>query len=156
LNGEAAKSTGHVVVRTMLGDPDTPADEADVAIKLVDTDVREAADLSDYTGEVAVSLGLRITERDGPTPASGGAAPVTQQDFYFTVSVPCAPTADTTVGATCATTTRADAVLPGVISEKRRTIWALDQVRVFDGGADGDAATSADNRVFQVQGVFVP
>jgi hypothetical protein len=29
-------------------------------------------------------------------------------------------------------------------------------VQVYDGGADGDADTRADNRLFEVQGVFVP
>jgi hypothetical protein len=145
-----------VLLRTILGNPSTPADEADMGITLVDEDVREAANLSDYTGEVSVSLGLRITHRDGSTPAGGGPAPVTQQDFDFAISVPCAATVDSSVGATCATTTSADAVLPGAISEQRRTIWALDRVRVFDGGPDGDAGTAADNGIFQVQGVFIP
>jgi hypothetical protein len=155
-NGQPPKSSGYVLLRTVLGDPSTPADEADVSIELLDQDVRKAADLSDYTGEVSVSLGLRITQRDGPTPAGGGPAPVTQQDLDFAITVPCAATAETTVGATCATTTSADAVLPGAISEQRRTIWALNQVRVLDGGPDGDADTSADNQIFQAQGVFIP
>jgi hypothetical protein len=155
-NGQPAKSTGYALLRTIVGNPSTPADEADVSIELFDQDVREAANLSDYKGELSLSLGLRITQRGGPTPAGGGPAPVTQQDFDFTVSVPCAATMDTTVGATCATTTSAEAVLPGAISEQRRTIWALNRVRVLDGGSDGDADTPAGNQTFQVQGVFVP
>jgi hypothetical protein len=37
----------------------------------------------------------------------------------------------------------------------KRAIWELGQVRVYDGGPDGLAAT-ADNSLFAVQGVFVP
>jgi hypothetical protein len=51
--------------------------------------------------------------------------------------------------------TSADAVLPGAIQEGTRMIWALDRVRVYDGGPDGDADT-ADNSLFATQGVFVP
>lgn len=34
--------------------------------------------------------------------------------------------------------------------------WELAQAKVYDGGADGDASTTGDNQLFQVQGVFVP
>jgi hypothetical protein len=37
-----------------------------------------------------------------------------------------------------------------------RAIWALDTVRIFDGGADGDGETTADNTVFARPGVFIP
>ena len=52
--------------------------------------------------------------------------------------------------------TTADALVPGMVKEGARAIWQFDQVRVFDGGADFDADTAADNRLFFVQGVFVP
>ena len=52
--------------------------------------------------------------------------------------------------------TRADALVPGLVQESTRTIWQLDQVRILDGGADLDADTLADNRLFAVSGVFVP
>jgi hypothetical protein len=81
---------------------------------------------------------------------------VTQQDLEFSVSVPCAPTADDTVGATCSTTTSADSVLPGAIVEQRRTVWALNRTQVLDGGADGDADTTGDNQLFQTSGIFIP
>jgi hypothetical protein len=155
-NGRPAKSYGYVRLVTVAGNTGTPADEADVEIDVLDQDVREASGLADYTGEVQVSLGLRITGRDGPTPAGGGPAPVTQQDLEFSITVPCVATADETVGATCSTATTADAVLPGTIVEQRRTIWALNRTRVLDGGTDGDADTSGDNQVFQTQGIFIP
>jgi hypothetical protein len=46
--------------------------------------------------------------------------------------------------------------MPGVVSEGKRTIWGLDQVQVYDGGADGDADTPGDNTLFAVQGLFAP
>ena len=47
-------------------------------------------------------------------------------------------------------------MIPGAAAEGTRAIWALDKLRVFDGGPDGDADTEADNSLFATQGVFVP
>jgi hypothetical protein len=76
-------------------------------------------------------------------------------DADVQVSVPCVATSPSSVGATCAATTTVEAVVPGAIKESARTIWQLSQVRVDDGGADGDADTPG-NSLFAVQGVFVP
>jgi len=154
-NGQPPKSVGHVGVEPLIGDP-APADEADIRLTAFEQDIRRASDLADYTGELQARLGLRITERDGPTPAGGGPAPVTQQDVSLSFTVPCSPTPDTSVGATCSTTTTADAVAPGVVVERRRAIWELRHVQVLDGGPDGDAETISGNHVFQVPGVFIP
>jgi hypothetical protein len=35
-------------------------------------------------------------------------------------------------------------------------VWGLGQVKVYDGGADGDADTTGDNTLFEVQGLFAP
>jgi len=43
--------------------------------------------------------------------------------------------------------TTADAVTPGAIVESQRSVWELGQVQVYDGGADGLAATEP-NGVF--------
>ena len=59
------------------------------------------------------------------------------------------------MGATCQVTTSFDAVLPGVVTEGRRSIWEFERVRVNDGGPDGQAAT-APNDLFATQGIFVP
>jgi hypothetical protein len=45
--------------------------------------------------------------------------------------------------------------MPNVIREAERSIWQLGQVRVFDGGPDGQVAT-ADNTLFEVHGLFAP
>ena len=74
----------------------------------------------------------------------------------FAFPVPCAVTGGTTnVGSTCSLDSTADAIMPGTVLEDRRTIWQVDEVRFFDGGADGQASTH-DNTLFLHQGVFVP
>ena len=59
-------------------------------------------------------------------------------------------------GSTCSVTTTLDSLVPGAVPEGKRSIWALDPVRVDDGGADGDAETENDNTPFATQGIFVP
>jgi hypothetical protein len=153
-NGQPTRSLGFVRLDTLVGDPSTSADEADVSLAAGVNDVRKAADLSDYVGELQVRLSLRITDRDN-APAPGGAGPGTVTDTTFPFTLPCSATADTSVGATCSVTTTADVVLPGVIVEGKRAVWELGQVIVLDGGEDGLAST-ADNLPFLSQGLFVP
>jgi uncharacterized protein len=151
-NGKAAKSIGSVRFDVIPGDPGPPEDEADVAIAVSLTDVRRQADLEDYSGELEAHPTLRITDRHS---GATGDEPATVSDFAFPVTVPCAGTADTTVGATCAITTTVDSVLPGTVSEGKRAIWELGQIEVFDGGSDGLTSTE-DNTLFARQGIFVP
>jgi len=68
--------------------------------------------------------------------------------------MPCAATADTTVGSTCSVTTSADALGMPVV-EGKRTIWRVDDLLVFDGGSDGNPATGP-NTVFAEPGNFIP
>lgn len=96
---------------------------------------------------------LRITDRaNGPSQAEVG----TLGDYDLSFGVPCAPTADMLVGATCSMSTTADSLVPGIVTEGKRAIWGMGQVRVNDGGADGAASTMGDNTPFAVQGIFVP
>jgi hypothetical protein len=99
-------------------------------------------------------LTLRITDRNnGP----GLIHPATTTDVPFGFSVSCAATpADATIGSTCMATTTADAVTPGLVREGMRAVWALGQVRVYDGGTDGDGDTTGDNTLFATQGLFAP
>ena len=46
-------------------------------------------------------------------------------------------------------------VVPGTVVENRRAIWQLGKLQLLDGGADGLART-ADNSLFEIEGVFVP
>ena len=148
-NGKAAQSTGFVQFNVVLGNPATGADEADVHMIASITDVRRSSNLADYTGELKLAPVARITDR------SADQEPTTAQDSQFAVTVPCAATAQGDVGATCSVQTTFDAVLPGSVTELRRSIWQLGQIEVQDGGADGLAAT-APNEVFARQGIFVP
>jgi hypothetical protein len=152
-NGKAANSTGHVTLAVIPGNPSTPADEADVRVATSISDVRNRSDLFDYTGQVQTALNVRLTKRQ---PTANGDESQTTEDFPFAINVPCAATMLTTVGSTCALTTTADTVLPGAIPESKRSIWALDKVKVYDAGPDGDVATAGDNALFETQGVFVP
>jgi len=136
------------------GDPVTPADEADVKLVLQLTDVRRRSGLADYAGEVRARLATRITDRDNP-PSASGPAYGTVSDTPVGFTVPCTATASTSVGATCAATTTVDAIAPGAIKERLRTVWQLGQIEVFDGGPDDDADTTP-NTLFAAQGLFVP
>jgi hypothetical protein len=95
---------------------------------------------------------LRITDRDNGDLGQSGTA----TDVPFSVAVPCAGTPDISIGSSCAVTTTADSVMPGVVKESKRSVWQLGQFEIYDGGADGDADTTADNTLFAVQGLFAP
>jgi microcystin-dependent protein len=145
-NGQPALSVGSLRLGTQVGNPSTPADEADVAVILNITDVREQSGLADYTGEIAAVLAARITDRQG-----GGA---TTEDFTFELVAQCGATGGS-AGATCALNTSFDAIAPGAVVEGERTLWELEGIEVTDGGGDGVALTQP-NGVFARQGVFVP
>jgi hypothetical protein len=156
-NEQAANSVASAGYSVIPGNPATPADEADVGISVDATDVRRSSDLSDYDGELQALVSVRITDRNNsvlppifPDDQNG-----TMQDTPLAVTVPCTVTPSTAIGAHCAVATSADAVAPGMVTERDRAVWAFDQVTLMDGGADGDADT-ADNSVFATQGVFVP
>jgi hypothetical protein len=68
----------------------------------------------------------------------------------------CASSASTSIGGTCALSTSADAIIPGSVPERERSIWELGQVEVWDGGPDGAIATTAGDNVFLREGIFVP
>jgi hypothetical protein len=144
-NGQPTKSIGYVRVATILGDPSTPADEADLSLAAGVTDVRNTSDLSDFSGALEARLPIRITDKAN-TPAPGGAGPGTVADSVFSFSVPCSATPDGNVGSSCSVITTADAVLSGAIVEKMRTVWQLDRAELRDGNGD----------VFLTQGLFVP
>jgi hypothetical protein len=149
-----------VRLNTVLGNPLTTADEADVGLTVDIADVLCAVDvpglctsaLSDYAGELQGIFTARITDRSAGYSEN---QPGTLGDLQFPFTIPCATTPDTDTGGACALVTSFDALVPGVIKERKRTIWQAGQIEVRDGGADG-AASSDDNTVFAKQGVFVP
>jgi hypothetical protein len=143
-----SRSVGHVRLAVNPGLP-RGVDDTDVQIRVSVSNVMRTSDLSEYTGELRASAQVRLTDREG-------AVSQTTQDFPLKVDVPCTPTAATIDKSLCEVSTTLDAVTPGAAAEGMRAIWALDQVRVYDGGPDEDADTTADNSLFAVQGVFVP
>jgi Tol biopolymer transport system component len=154
VNGRPARMSAYLLLKVMPGDPSTPADEADVQITAHLNDVAKK-DLTDYTGELRANLPIRITDRSNGVP-SGGSPAGTTQPFAFGFDVPCVANLDPNVRSDCSLSTTIDALVPGAVRERLRSIWQVGQVRVFDGGADGDGSTAADNTVFLTQGLFVP
>jgi WD40-like Beta Propeller Repeat len=156
-NGAPAKSVGSLRLVAIGEVPIDPGNgnQSDVVIGASITDVRNAGTLTDYTGGLRVKSALQITDRNN-TPYPGGPGPGTVVPAAFEFNVPCATTADTTVGSTCSTSTTANAVLPGQVLERQRAIWELGRVEVHDGGTDGDPGTAGDNTLFATQGVFIP
>jgi hypothetical protein len=154
-NGQGANSSGSVTFKVVGESPIDPSngDQADVNINLSLTDVRNnVSPYSDYTGELRALIGVRITDRyNGPTET--GPATVNDTDLGFNAT--CVSTPSPAVGGTCTATTSFDGIMAGLARENKRTIVALKQVKVFDGGPDGDADT-ANNSLFQVQGLFTP
>lgn len=98
-------------------------------------------------------LGLRRTE---PVPGAGPDA-ATVEDILIDLAWPiaCSETASTSTGSTCDMRTSLNSFIPGAAKEKRG-IWEMSEVRVYDGGADGDSGTAADNTVFLRPGIFIP
>lgn len=149
-NGQTPASVGSVRMDVVVGNPNTVADDANVKINTSITDVR-LKDLSDYAGQLRLVPTIRITDRLNGTLLND---PATSVDVDFPVTIPCVTTS-TAPGSTCALTTTAESVVAGLLTENKRTIWQVPQIKVFDGGADGLAAT-AGNTLFETEGLFVP
>ena len=106
----------------------------------------------DYTGQLQGRLTFRMTDkRNGSSFAEQG----TLMDQIFPFTIACFGGTPSNIGGGCGTTTSVNSIVPGVITNGKRTIVALDQLTVFDGGDDGLTSTSP-NRLFATQGVFVP
>jgi Tol biopolymer transport system component len=157
-NGNPALFYGYLKLRTVNGNPSTPADEADVTIAASLPDIRcrtaiapcASGTLSDYTGRLRARVVMRMTDKLN---ALGHA--ITTQDIPLTAAIPCAATPSSAAGSNCTTATSLDALVPGTVPEGKRSNWQLDQVTIYDGGADGDPATGV-NTIFAVPGIFVP
>jgi WD40-like Beta Propeller Repeat len=150
-SGELTVGTGaegFVRYRALSGNPATLADEADIALRVQISDVREQATLADYAGAVRGESTVRLVDR-----ASGG--PATVVDVLFPLLTQCTPTEDASAGSDCSLSTTLDALIPDAIAEGQRTVLELGQVRVADGGPDADPLTEP-NTVLLRQGLFVP
>ena len=102
-------------------------------------------------GDVEARIALRVTDRqNGP----GGGDSATTQELPVSVTARCVP--DLGIGgSTCLARTSVNALIPGAVIERKRAIWELGAVDVFDGGEDGDV-TTPDNGLLATQGLFIP
>ena len=116
---------------------------------------------SDYVGSLLLVVSLRITDKLNG--ASGNESATLSQQNFLKAAFPCTPTVDTAAGSDCALSTTADALVPGLVPEGKRTIWQLGQVEVYDSGPNGTGYASCpptcgngDETQFMRQGIFVP
>jgi hypothetical protein len=158
-NGAGANSVASILLRVKATSPE------DVLINSTGTDIRckpatsptvcgtaNAADGPDYSGELQGNAIIRISDHyNGP----GLNEAATVQDIPFPVNASCANTAALTEGGICTAATSANATVPGSVKDAQRGIVEIGQLQINDGGADGTVAT-ADNTLFEVQGIFIP
>jgi len=149
-----------VRLSVLTGDPANPPDDADVAISVSITDVRNHPSGSDYSGRLLVTSMLKITDNAN---APERPEPATTQEQPLQFPVQCAVTPEATRGGTCNLTTSYEALIPGAVTERQRGIWALDQIQVKDAGPNGTGYAACpptcgdgDETVFMRQGIFVP
>ncbi len=161
------RGLGSARLDVVAGNPQTPADEADVRIDVQASDVQKASDGSDYEGRVLLSTTMRITDgANGP----GSSESATMTDFRFSVAVQCVGTPASSRGGTCALATTSDALIPSFAREGDRAVIATPSFELRDAGADGEIMPSSDpfglgcpptcgsgdEKVFLRQGVFAP
>ena len=111
---------------------------------------------ADYSGEMRFSFTFRLTDHWNATAPGGGTDAATVEDFTIDHSWACVQSGSTSTGSTCDLQTQLNALIPGASKRSKREIWALDAVRIYDGGPDGDGDTTADNTVFLRPGIFIP
>jgi hypothetical protein len=159
-NGAGANSVGFVLLKVKATSPE------DVIIQSTITDVRcqpggpvafcnsaNAGDGPDYSGGVQGNAMIRISDHyNGPTLTEAA----TVIDIPFPVNGTCANVAATNIGGTCTVNTTANAVLAGSVKDNQRGVVEIQQLQISDGGADGQAGTTGDNTLFEVQGIFIP
>jgi len=158
-NGAGANSVASILLRVKATSPE------DVLINSTGTDIRckpatsptvcgtaNTADGPDYSGELQGNAIIRISDHyNGP----GLNEAATVQDIPFPVNAQCANTAALTEGGVCTAATSANATVPGSVKDAQRGVIEIGQLQINDGGADGTVAT-ADNTLFEVQGIFIP
>ncbi len=159
-NGAGSNMEGSVRLRVIPGNAATEADEADVDVIVSITDVRNNPALTDYVGNVMAEMPLQITDNQN---SDEQPEPGTTQQFPFRWAVPCVATVDATKGATCSSTTTADALVPGSVVEIKRSMWELGQMVIKDAGPNGTGLAACpptcgdgDETNFLKQGIFIP
>jgi hypothetical protein len=152
--GPQSQSSAQLTV--MPGDLSTPANEADVSLSVVGTDVRDRQSGSDYAPSSAgpdttLVLKMRVNDTDnGSWERDGG----TSTDFDFGTPVDCVETAGPE-GSNCQASITANALTPGAIKEGKRMVVQSFRLRFNDSGLNGSRGDS-DDRTFAQQGIYVP
>jgi Tol biopolymer transport system component len=151
------KAVGSVQLTVVPGNPFTIADEADVAISISSTDVRDRVSDDDYRTatrphDLTLTPQLRVSDTFNGSSLNTDA---TTKDVDFPIPVACGGTADQTIGATCNAATSTDAVLGGTIKEGRKMVLQTYRLWLRDAGADFRAG-NADDKVFAQSGIYVP
>jgi hypothetical protein len=166
--GGGANSTGYLRLKVLLCTSNCPGDSDDILIDIALNDVRcvptggrcgtaNASGPADYSGELRFSFTFRLTDHWNAIAPGGGTDAATVQDFALERSFgACVQSGSTSTGSTCTALTSLQALMPGQVKSNKRTLWAVDDVRIYDGGADGDGDTTGDNTVFARPGIFVP
>ena len=124
--------------------------------------------LGPYTGSVQIFFSGQISDHCNvpgpppgppacpPAPGAAGTGPTMPNVIPFLIGAPCAAGAPG-AGSTCAANTTVNSILPNVITKGYRQNIELDQVRVQDGGSDGNVATQFDGEQnFAEAGMFAP
>jgi WD40-like Beta Propeller Repeat len=127
VNGKPTNFVGSIKITALSGN-------AQIAVSL--TDVRCARTMpafcaggpySDYTWLLHDKLVFRLTDRSNTAGTAG-----TVTDIELSVGLQCAPTADTTIGSTCQTTTTLNSRLPGIAVSGRRATLQLISFEIDD------------------------
>ena len=164
--GGGANFLGYLRIHVTVGVPGPP-DESNVYVRMDLRDVRcmptgarcgtaNAAGPADYSGEVGFKYAIRFTDHFNAVAPGGGTDPATMQDTDITSGIACVQTASTAIGSNCNLYTSYNAITPGMIKDTKRLVEEIDDLHVYDGGADGIASTAGDNTVFLRQGIFIP
>ena len=163
--GGPANSVSYLRLWSVVGplccfDSDLLIDIALNDVRCVPTSARcgmaNASGPADYAGEMRFSVTARLTDHWNAIAPGGGTDAATVQDFAVDYSGPCTQNGSTSTGSTCNLATSLNALIPQSVPDTKRMLWELDSVRIYDGGADGDGDTAADNTVFARPGVFIP
>jgi plastocyanin len=152
-----SQGTGSAQLSVTPGNPNTAADEADVALTASSTDVRDGSATGPDYGPNPRGPDMTLVTRFRITDLSNGTSqtdPATAAEIDFSVPVDCATTTGSG-GSNCTASTTADAVMPGVIKEGRSMVIQVFRVRLNDSGPD-NTRNNADDTLFEQQGIFEP
>jgi TolB protein len=148
--------TGFLALKIIAGNPANGFDDAKVKFTSKVYGLYRKDTGRGYNKEIRFEVQVQMTDRTN-TPHPGGSGAGTAQPITLAWTVPCfRETTDQFSQGICALSLKDDVLGPNLVPEGKRSIWEISQVRVYDGGADSDADTLADNRLLGTQGLFVP